>query len=127
MTTGRLLRVMGKIARQLIKSKFISDFIKHDTNTINETEAQVRFIWQVRDTGTWLYLFAEQDWAERLIERIDCYKSMGVSNIYYLYDKKKLVPIFENEVKDIAQKHIERREKNINKKNANEKENPQHG
>jgi hypothetical protein len=102
---------MGRIARQLIKSIYITDFTTHDTNTINTVDGQVRFIWQVRDTGTWLYMYNEQDWAQRLIERIDCYKDMGVSNIYYYYNKKKLVPIFENDAIKIAEEHIKARKK----------------
>ncbi len=113
MTTNRLLRIMGKIARRLIKSNFVTDFTIHDANTINRTNGQVQFIWQVRSTGTWLYLYNEQDWAERLLERIDCYKNSGTCNIYYYFDKKKLVPIFENDVLSIAKKHIELKQKHL--------------
>ena len=111
MKTNRLVIIMGKIARQLIKSNYISDFNTHDTSAIEKTEGKIRFIWQVRDTGTWLYLYNKQDWAERLIERIDYYKGAGISNIYYYYNKKKLVPIFESDVRFIAKKHIELRQK----------------
>jgi hypothetical protein len=104
---------MGKIARQLIKSNFITDFTTHDANTINRTGGRVKFIWQVRNTGTWLYMYNEQDWAERLLERMNCYKSSGTCNIYYYYDKKKLVPLFENDVLSIAKKHFELRQKHI--------------
>lgn len=114
MTTTRLLYIMGKIARQLIKS-YISDFEKHDTGRINETNGRVKFIWQVRDTGTWLYMYNEEDWAERLIERIDYYKDAGISNIYFYYDRNKLKPIFENEARFIAGKHFELRQRYLQK------------
>ncbi|MDR1459495.1 MAG: hypothetical protein LBI60_04710 [Bacteroidales bacterium] len=113
MKTNRLLVIMGKIARQLITSNFVTDFTIHDTNTIKETGEKVRFIWQIRNTGTWLYMYNEQNWAERLIDRLDYYKSSGTSIIYYYYNKKKLVPIFESEVRDIAQKHIELKQKRL--------------
>lgn len=114
MTTNRLLYIMGKVARQLIKS-YITDFEKHDTDRINKTNGQVKFIWQVRNSGTWLYMYNEEDWAERLIERIDIYKSAGDSNIYYYYDRNKLRPIFESEARHIAQKHFELRQKHLQK------------
>jgi hypothetical protein len=101
---------MGKIARQLIKSQYITDFTRHDTDSVNLTEGAIRFIWQVRKNGTWLYLYNEQEWESKLIERIDYYRQAGISNIYYLYDRNKLHPIFENEVRYLAQKRIEVRE-----------------
>lgn len=110
MTTNRLLYIMGKIACQLIKSH-MSDFEGHDTDQINKTNGQVKFIWQVRDAGTWLYMYNEEDWTERLIERIDYYKNAGISNIYYYYDRNKLKPIFENEARYIARKYFELRQK----------------
>ena len=106
-----LLKIMGKIAHQLITSNFITDFTKHDTDFIIKSQGAVRFIWQVRDTGTWLYPYNEWDWAKRLIERIDAYKSMGVSNLYYYYNRDKLVPVFESDVRIIAVKHEELRTK----------------
>jgi len=109
MTSRRLLHIMGKIARQLIKSQYIKDFTEHDAGFVSNTEGAVRFIWQVRDTGTWLYLYTEQEWEERLLERIDYYRQAGISNIYYTYDKQKLHPIFENEVKYLVKKRIEER------------------
>lgn len=113
MTSKRLLHIMGKIAHRLIKSNFITDFTVHDANTIRRTNGQARFIWQVRNTGTWLYLFHEQDWAERLTGRMDCYKSSGTSNIYYYYNKRELVPLFESDALSMAKTHVELRQKHI--------------
>ena len=106
-----LLKIMGKIVHQLITSNFITDFTKYDTDFIVKSQGAVRFIWQVRDTGTWLYPYNEPDWAKRLVERMDAYKSMGVSNLYYYYNRDKLVPVFEKDVRIIAAKHEELRTK----------------
>lgn len=63
-----------------------------------DSEAQTPFIWQVRDTGTWLYFFDEADWKKRLSDRIEFYKSASHDNVYYYFDGEEFYPVFEQTV-----------------------------
>lgn len=111
MKTHRLLIIMARYANMLIKG-FHEDFTVIDTEAIKKRDSQVRFIWQVRDTGTWLYHFDEPGWEQRLLERINYYKG---NNIYFYYNKKKLRLIFESDVRKIAGERIKARQKKTNK------------
>jgi len=107
----RLSFLMQKIVRQLVCKQNQPHFSNNILPLLLPTGGQVRFIWQINSKGTWLYLYNSADWEQTLLERIAEYRAQDVSNIYYLYDKTKLLPIFENDVRHIARKRIEAREK----------------
>jgi hypothetical protein len=92
----RLLGSMDRIAQKLIPSIYITDFTKHDRKAIVESKAQRAFVWQVRDSGTWLYFMDEDDWKKRLLEKMEIYKTFcSKENLYYLFDGEDFYPVFE--------------------------------
>jgi hypothetical protein len=93
-TVYKLLGVMGEIARSLITSMYITDFTTHDTKAILDSNAKAPFIWQVRDTGTWLYFFSSPDWKKKLSERMEYYIKNNIENLYFIYDGEKFHPAF---------------------------------
>ncbi|MDR1502274.1 MAG: hypothetical protein LBT43_07455 [Prevotella sp.] len=116
--------IMQKIVRQLLTKEHQSHFSKSILPKLLTTGGQVRFIWQINSKGTWLYLYNSADWEQLLLDRIAEYRTQDVSNIYYYYNKQKLLPIFENEARFIAGKRIEAREKRLLTNTPNyEKEN----
>jgi|GEM_PF-5278923 len=114
MKIHHLISLMRKIARQLVHKAHQTDFELVDVDNITPTNGEVRFIWQLRHTGTNLYLYTEQGWEERLLENINYFCTKDISNIYYLYNKKKLIPIFKNEVRHLAIQRIRARNKTKN-------------
>jgi hypothetical protein len=94
----RLLGVMDIIAHKLITSIFITDFTTHDRKTIVESKVQRPFIWQVRDSGTWLYFMDEENWKKRLLDRMEIYRNSSNENLYYLFDGKEFYPVFERQI-----------------------------
>jgi hypothetical protein len=106
MTVYKLLDKMGEIARNLITSRHITDFTNHDTKSILDSNAKTPFIWQVRDTGTWLYFLNESDWKKRLLDRIESYKFLNHENLYFLYDGEKFCPIFLKTILEMASKEF---------------------
>jgi hypothetical protein len=106
-TVYKLLGMMGEIARSLIKSHLITDFTGYDTKSIMKSNAKVPFIWQVRDTGTYIYFFDNPDWRKRLLERIEDYKYLNHENLYFLYDGEKFHPVFLKTVLEMATKDSE--------------------
>lgn len=111
----RLSFLMEKIVRQLVCKEYQPHFSKAVLPQLLPTGGNVRFIWQVNNKGSWLYLYTKPDWEQTLLDRITEYRSHDVSNIYYLYDKQKLLPIFENDVRYIARKRIEARQRKTSK------------
>jgi hypothetical protein len=89
-----LLRQMDVIARSLISSQFITDFTEYDAKSIFDGNAKVPFIWQVRDTGTWLYFLNNPDWKKQLPARIEFYEKNRIGNLYYMFDGEKFYPAF---------------------------------
>jgi hypothetical protein len=97
-----LLGMMDVIANKLITSIYITDFATHDRKSIVENNAERPFIWQVRDSGTWLYFLNEPDWKKRIVGSIEIYKSSSKENIYYLFDGDEFYPVFEQTVLKMA-------------------------
>ncbi|MBF0648702.1 hypothetical protein IR083_07705 [Dysgonomonas sp. GY75] len=116
----RLSILMQKIVRQLVCKENQSHFSNSILPLLLPTCGQVRFIWQINNQGTWLYLYDTADWEQTLLDRIAEYHAQDVSNIYYLYDRQKLLPVFENDVRHIAQKRIEARQKKSIKAECND-------
>lgn len=107
----RLTILMQKLVRQLVCKENQSHFSNAVLPLLLPTGGNVRFVWQINSKGSWLYLYDMADWEQTLLDRITEYRSHDISNIYYLYDKQKLLPIFENDVRYIAKKRIEVRGK----------------
>jgi hypothetical protein len=97
-----LLCMMDRIAQKLIASIYISDFTIHDRQQVSENNAQKPFVWQVRNSGTWLYFLDEPDWKKRLLERMDAFKCISKENLYYLFDGKDFYPVFEQTILKMA-------------------------
>ncbi len=115
MKAHRLNTLMQRIIKQLLKSQFQNDFLILDSYRIRESQGEICFIWQIHPEGTWLYTYDQEDWEKELLDRIESYRERGINSIYYRYDKTKLVPIFESEVRYLARKRLEVRNKNNSK------------
>jgi hypothetical protein len=98
----RLLGIMDRIAQKLITSIYITDFTIHDRKSILESVTGRPFIWQVRNSGTWLYFLDGSDWKKRLQERMESFKSISKENLYYCFDGKEFYPVFEQTVLKMA-------------------------
>lgn len=110
MKPHRLQTLMQRIIKQLLKPQYQNDLIG-DAYRISETQGEIRFIWQIHPEGTWLYTYDQVDWEKELLDRMESYRDKGISSIFYRYDKNKLVPIFESEVRYLARKRLEVRNK----------------
>lgn len=113
MKIHRLLSIMRKIFQQLVNKNFHEEFQKFVYPIIEATKGEVFFIWMLRSNGTSLFLYNTPGWEQELIDSIDEVRQQDISRIYYRYDRKKLVPIFENELRYLARKRLEVRNKKI--------------
>ncbi|MDR2085788.1 MAG: hypothetical protein LBP72_01300 [Dysgonamonadaceae bacterium] len=100
----RLLGTMDRIAQQLITSIYITDFTIHDRKAILESKAGRAFIWQVRNSGTWLYFTDEADWKLRLSKWIEFYQNASTENLYYHFDGKEFYPVFKKQILEMIHK-----------------------
>ena len=97
----KLLGTMDLLAQKLIPSIMITDFTVHDRKAITESNMNRKFIWQVRNSGTYLYFMDEPDWKKRLSERIESYKIMNKENLYYMYDGEDFYPVYKETVLEL--------------------------
>lgn len=103
MDKNRLIFLLHKIACKYITSSYITDFLIHDIKTIYEKGIESGFIWQVRDTGTWLHRFCGENWQERALTYI-CHYSENFPQHFFLFDGKKIRRITKEKAIEIVEK-----------------------
>ena len=91
MNKRTLILLMHKIALKYITSSYITDFLIHDIKAIyedGEGDAECSFIWQVRNTGTWLHRFCGDDWESRTLVYLNNYPEN--TQHYFHYNRKRI-------------------------------------
>lgn len=93
MNPEKLLSEMGAIVSALMRG-FRSDFTEVDTDFIQRTQAEIPFIWLVRECGTNLCELSDMDDLHRFSAVVDYMDSSRNDYCLYYFDGEKLQPTF---------------------------------
>ncbi|GAB6013318.1 hypothetical protein [Viscerimonas tarda] len=106
MSRWEILQAMDIIARSLMVS-YLTDFTEHDIAFLDNTNAEIPFVWLVRQSGT--RIFRDDDGKEirNLLETMDYYESAKTDFCLYRYDGVLLKPVFPSTVREWAKKEYD--------------------
>jgi hypothetical protein len=106
MSHWEILQMMDIIARSLMVS-FLTDFTKHDTDFLDTTNAEIPFLWLVRQSGTTISREDNAKEIRNLLETMDCYENTKTDFCLYRYDGVLLKPVFSSTIREWAEKEFD--------------------